>query len=255
MDALNEKEGVKISRYLTKYVGKYRVVANYNLDTNDFPRLLNGNIDQSYDDIYIMCQKGRKIYHYGGNILETYIPSIQKGRNILKQLYLSKTQNTNLSEFEIKSENNTIFNYELFYTKLKDLDVIIDIIETSEEIYFKFKNKDIELVAEFMGAKTAGANISPFSKKNLPKKKYQIPLQELESYKKITSVVPKGDLLIISRITSRFITDILRKKAKVFDINADMKLKMLKGKEYIYDMGYFEEYLKYLEKNLKEIIK
>lgn len=36
------------------------------------------------------------------------------------------------------------------------------------------------------------------------------------------------------------------------NIKADMKLHGLKGKEYIHFIGKWDEYLKYLEKNLKE---
>ena len=41
--------------YLRKYVGKYRVKSDYDLETNDFPRLENGNLDPSFDDLYIDC--------------------------------------------------------------------------------------------------------------------------------------------------------------------------------------------------------
>jgi len=179
--------------------------------------------------------------------LEAIIYSTGRGKNIIKSFYEIKTGN-NLEEF---NENN-MFDFDKLENKILELNLMKDIYVADGEVYFKFYDKDISIIADLMKAKTSGANIRPFSTKNLPKKKYQIPTGKLHEYKEITSVVPQGDLLIISRITKRFMVDILRKKAKVLDINADMKLKMLKGKEYIHYMGYFDDYLKYLKKNLKE---
>ena len=44
-----------MSRYLQnkKVFQKYRVVTEYDKNTNDFPRDDNGNIDKSFEDIYI----------------------------------------------------------------------------------------------------------------------------------------------------------------------------------------------------------
>lgn len=52
-----------------KYKGQFRVKANYDLSTNDFPRDELGNIDSSFDDFYIPCASGGKIRHYGQNVL------------------------------------------------------------------------------------------------------------------------------------------------------------------------------------------
>ncbi|MDF2505916.1 hypothetical protein, partial [Clostridium sp.] len=54
---------------------KYRVVADYNRDTNDYPRNINGVLDDSFDDLHIRCSKGNQIYSYGRGILVAYIPS------------------------------------------------------------------------------------------------------------------------------------------------------------------------------------
>lgn len=40
-----------------KYKGKYRLKANLDILTNDFPRNKDGNIDPTYDDIYIKCKQ------------------------------------------------------------------------------------------------------------------------------------------------------------------------------------------------------
>ena len=49
------KEWITTANFLQRkeYFGKYRVVAAYNMDTNDFPRTDAGLIDPSFDDLYI----------------------------------------------------------------------------------------------------------------------------------------------------------------------------------------------------------
>lgn len=222
------------NHYLMKYKGVYRILPELDVETNDIPRDYNGEIADGYNDIYIACQYGSKIMEYGhiNNTkpvwLSAYIPSLGRGRNIIKVL------------------------------KEKDIEYI-DYRESDEEVEFKFKAKDIEIVAELMKAKVAGAGISPFSSKNLPRSDIKIPTEEIARYKEITSVVHKADLLIISRFTNSFLEDILKKgirkttKDKKFDVKSDMrKLKMARQvKEYVWTKGYWEEYLKYLKKKLK----
>ena len=132
-----------MSHYLaTKYKGKYRVLAHYDLETLDYPRDGQGDIDDTFSDVYIACSKGNQIYHYGGSILVGYIPSIKRGRRIVNEL---ETEYPN---------------------------VISDIVETDMEIEFKFHSKHIDVIAQKLKVKTAGCNISPFSVKNLPKIDY-----------------------------------------------------------------------------------
>ena len=139
---------MEMAQYLLKFKGRYRILPELDLGTNDFPRDKNGEISKEYDDIYIACQYGNRIYNYGKGILYAYIPSIGRGRNIRKALDKQG----------------------ILYT---------DYNETDEEVEFKFKAKDIEPIATLLKAKTNGANISPFSKKNLPKAKdVEIPLDE-----------------------------------------------------------------------------
>ena len=131
--------------YLMKYKGKYRILPELDYRTNDIPRDYNGEIADGYDDLYIACQYDCKIRYYGhmGDDKKTvwlsaYIPSIGRGRNVKKAL----------------DEKGILYsNY----------------LETSIEVEFRFKAKDIDEVATIMKAKTSGANISPFSVKNLPK--------------------------------------------------------------------------------------
>lgn len=222
-----------------KYKSKYRLLCELDQNTFDFPR----NDDYSIEDIdvYISCQHGNKIFTYGhiNNKrpvwLWAYVPSLIRGHNIVKAL------------------------------KEKGIEYI-DYMENDEEVEFKFKATDIEIVAELMKAKTAGASISPFSSRNLPKTLVEIPTDKIALYKEITSVIPKGDLLLISRLTNDFLENILSKslgkkgknKSNVsFDYKADMKkLKLARQvKEYIYVKNMFNEYLNYLKKEIEKIYK
>lgn len=125
-----------------KFKGIYRIKAEYDLEKNDYPRDSEGNLDQSFGDFYIACQHGNKITRYGGKIFQVYIPSLGRGRNIIKKL-----------------------------EEMGKQDIVIKYIETDQEVIFNFHMSNMELVAELCKAKTSGANISPFSVKNLPRDK------------------------------------------------------------------------------------
>lgn len=215
-----------MANYLMKYKSKYRLLTELDQSTNDFPRDDKGMIEDN--DVYISCQYGNKIFSYGHGILIAYIPSLVRGRNIVKAL---------------KEKDIPYTNY----------------VESDEEVEFRFKAKDIEEVATLLKAKTSGAGISPFSSKNLPKAKdVQIPTDEIERYKAIFAKINKGDLLIISRITNEFLETILqkslRKSDKKFDYKADIKKLCLarQVKEYIYIKNLWDEYLEYLDKKIDE---
>lgn len=225
-----------MANYLLKYKGTYRILPMLDNELHDFPRDAKGNIEESYDDLYISCYYKNKIFVYGHDtngrvLLQAYIPSLTRGRNIKK---------------ELDKQNVPYTNY----------------FETDEEVIFRFKPKDIEIVATLLRAKTGGANISPFSKRNLPKSDVEIPSEEIEKYKAVIADVQQGDLLLIHRLTDAFLVNILNKKykkevGKKFDYQQDMrKMKMGRmSKEYIYSKSMWEEYLTYLKKGITKFYK
>ena len=235
-----------MANYLMKYKGKYRIKPNLDLQLNDVPRDENGSIDSSYDDIYIKCANGSQIYHYGRSTLVAYIPSIGRGHNIL--IAIAK-------ELKLIDEDSNFRDYDALYSMLNENKTIFDIIENDMEIEFKFNSKNIELVAKYLKPQTSGADISPFSSKNLPKSSYVIPSNDLEGYKKIIYSVPQENKLSIGHITKRFLNDILSKDKlyRTISIKADMRKKCLRNKEYIHSMGYWNTYIKYLEEQLCQI--
>lgn len=220
-----------MANYLTThYKGKWRILSDIDEETNDFPIDCDGERDE--DCVYISCRNGNKIWYWGLNdsrraVLGAYIPSLGRGRNIKKAM---------------KKDKIEFFNYD----------------ESAEEVIFHFLAPDIEYVANALGAKTSGANTSPFSSKNLPKSDVSIPSEKIEEYKAITSKLGKNDMLVIKNINNHFLTDILeqtlRKKTKnkKFSVRDDMKLNKMSRqmKEYVYARGYWQEYLDYLSKEI-----
>lgn len=232
-----------MAKYLMKYKGRYRIKPHLDLELNDFPRDEHGVIESSYDDIYIKCDKGAEIYHYGGSILVCYVPSIGRGHNIL----IAIAKELNLIDLDDKGRD-----YKTLYSILEQDKTIFNITENDEEIEFKFHAKDIDLVANHLKASTYGADISPFSTRNLSKTPYVIPAEDLNEYDKITNHIPKEEVLKIGQCTKSFLRDILSKDKlyRTISIQADMRKKGLKAKQYIHSIGKWDEYLKYLENNL-----
>lgn len=213
---------------LNNYKGKYRLMTEINQDTNDFMHNITDN-QIADNDIYIRCSYGNKIFYYGLNssrraVLEAYIPSIGRGHNICKELDKQKIE-------------------------------YFDLYESSEELGFKFMATDIDVVAKLLKAVTSGAKVNVFSTKNLPQRKdIEIPQKEINRYKKIIENI--ASMLIIANLNDEFLNQIEADKQKTdkeFNVRKDMRKQCMSRltKEYIYTMGYWEEYLKFLKKNIK----
>lgn len=207
---------------INKFKGIYRLKCPYDLRTNQYSRKLNGTLEDI--DVYIDCYYGNKIFHFGRTTLQAYIPSIIRGHNIIKEI--------------------CSFNKE----------IIFEIEETDSEVLFKFNHKNADKVIPLLKPKTFGANISPFSTKNLPKNKsYKIPNDEFALYKKIVAKIPSERILLLTHSTNLFMRSLITKKNTWENIKADMSMRGLKGKEYIHCIGKWDEYIKYLSNNIKEI--
>lgn len=204
-----------------KFKGKYRVLCPVNKDTNDFNRKLNGTLEDI--DCYISCQYGNKVFYYGHNTLQAYIPSLIRGHNIIKTIQQS------------------------------DPSLIFGIEETDSEILFKFKYVNSDKIIPLLKPRTSGSQISPFSSKNLPKSNFKIPDDKLTQYKEIISKIPPEKLLTIGRMTNLFLQTLITKKNTWENIKSDMRLKCVKGKEYICMINKWDEYLEYLENEIKEM--
>lgn len=237
--------------YLRRYVGIYRVKADYDAQTMDFPRLENGTLDPSFDDFYIVCKNNIKIRHGYGNVLSCYIPSYSRGLNVLRKIFNDK----------IIAYDKSIHTNEIVIKKLLESKFLLSIEVLSEEIYFTFKADNIEYITGIVGVLTNGKNINPLSSKNLPKIKYVIPECNLNQYKELIDKLPKVkrtlqgvetimvDGLIVNKTVSDFDEIIQQIKGKDFDIKTDRKKRCLKGINYIHSLGLWDEFIKYLEIN------
>lgn len=221
------------NRYMMKYKGKYRLLSPIDIETNDFPRTPSGDVEEDLE-IYITCQHGSKIYAYGTDghkemQLAAYVPSLGRGRNVRKAMDKEKIE---------------YYAYD----------------ETDEEVRFIFSSNDIEKVARLTKAKISGANISPMSKRNLPKNNNVIiPDDDMAIYKNATSSINSSNMAKLKSINKSFMDDVLAKRLKEnprarkpFDYKADMRKLMLAGKtkEYIWVKGLWKEYVDYLNDNL-----
>lgn len=160
------------------------------------------------------------MFHYGRDILQAYIPSIGRANNIVKEI---------------------------------DPNIIFDIERTDVEVLFKFRYVNSDKIIPLLKPRTTGCNISPFSSKNRPKSNFTLPDDKLEEYKKITASIPYEKRLSIGHITKAYLQTLVTKKNTWENIKSDMRLKCVKGKEYIYMIDKWNEYLKYLEDEIKEM--
>lgn len=242
-----------MSNYLMKYKGFYRLKCDIDESTNDFPKKLDGSNEDI--DIYIKCRKG-KVFHFGRGVLQAYIDKLGTGKNVLKSI--GKELNVDIDDYTEINNDVKIYDYDNFYKALEENKTIFDIEETDEEILFKFKDKDLKNIIKYLQPQTSGASISPFSTKNLPKAKYEIPLEDLQKYKDIINAVPKDNILYISHVTKDFISNIPKnyKGFKGKDMKAEQKKLCLKGKEFIHSIGLWSDYLKFLKSEFdkKELI-
>ena len=235
-----------MSGYLYKYVGKYCVRAECDKVTGDLPRLDDGSLDPSFDDLYIDCKNNIKIKHGRDDILSCYIPTKSRGMNILRNIYKDKISKKLIDEI---THNQKIY-LENTCKALIDNGVLIAAEVLDYEVYFEFDSSMIDYITSIVGVKTRGMNNSP----------YIILDDDMELYKKSLKDFPKREIerngesivitdgLLIKKLTSEFDKIIIKSQSEDFDINKDRKEKGLKGKEYIHSFGndMWKQYCKFL---------
>jgi hypothetical protein len=225
-----------MNNYLKKYIGTYRVKADYDESTNDFPRDANGNIEDSFNDFYIDCYKNIKIVHVSGTSdLECYIPSLKSGKSIIRNI--------------LSDENSKIVKTDTQMNKYLSISNIIKTYEeTDSEVLFTFHSNNIEYISKFVKIKTSGSSISPLSNKNLPKLNNIVSAKDMKLY---TNVFKDCDIepMRKAKIVREANTKIIKKLPK--DYKVEMKQNLLDFKSYIYEKGLWEKYIDMLKKELK----
>ena len=106
--------------------------------------------------------------------------------------------------------------------------IVQKIKETNPSIIYNIEETDEEILFEF---------------------KY-VNDEALNKYKEIIQNIPQNKLLSINVIQNSFIKSLASKKHPLSEIKADMRLKGLRGREYIHSIGKWDTYIKYLKENL-----
>lgn len=215
-------------RYLEKYVGTYRVLAHYDESDNDFPRNSQGQIDESFDDLYIPCTKGKgEIRHtYKEGILAYYCPKITVAKNLVK----------------------------IIESKKHPIEITFE--DCGEEALIYFKESDLSYFAKLVSAKTSGKNISPYSNRNLEKKEsvveespVSIPQEQISKYSSVLSSIPKNKKMIFAKlIINDFMEQLLKNKA----LKEQKEELDLDPKSFIYYTGNWNKFIKFASNRAKQ---
>lgn len=83
---------------LLEYKNRFRLRVPICESTHDFSRKLDGTLEDV--DVYIDCSNNIQVFYYGRGQYEVYIPSLQRGHNILKQLYYENINPDNVKVVE-----------------------------------------------------------------------------------------------------------------------------------------------------------
>lgn len=209
-------------RYLEKYTGKYRVLPYYDASLSDFPRDNTGDIDSSFDDLYIPCKKGVvKHTYYDFDKLALCI--YDKRPKVAKSIF------------------------DDIYKKYPNIDISLD--TDGNDSYIYFYDKDLDKVATIIKPRTSGAKIKWCDKRNLPKIEYNIPEEDINKLSKITSKLSKTEKMhFMKRCNSEFLEYITNNN---FDAKVEMKKSRLDTKEYIHSIGLWGKYIKFISKKSK----
>lgn len=204
-------------RYLEKYTGTYRVLGYLDLATQDFPRDETGAIDDSYEDLYIPCSRGKCVIKHTydqDKLAACFYNKVSTARNVFK---------------EIKG-------------KYKNIDVELE--EVGEDGMIYFYDADIKKVATILRPKKSGASIKWYSNKNLPKREYKIPAADFARYNNITKDLDRTQKMQFGK---KLVAEVLGKN----NLKEKQKLSRLSAKEYIHSIGMWEDFIKAAEEEIK----
>lgn len=210
---MSKKKKVDLSNPIFEFIGKYRIFAKYDTNTNDFIRNDDGEIDDSFDDYYMKSGKTEEIHHAYDDVYVLYSWSTERGINIINK---------------IKKINKKI----IIYSEMTDGEAII---------YFDKKYMDI--VNDVIHIYSKGADIFPTDIDNLPKNSYGIPKMEIDKFSDIckSKGLTTGKL---KAVYNDFIKSKTTKSNKLFD---SYKNSNIPPKEFIYKNDLWEKFIKFIE--------
>ena len=225
-----------MDNYLYKhYKGKYRVLADYDYDTKDFPRNEQGNIDEDFADFYIPGRKNIQIRHGERDNLGCYIFNRTLAKNILIAIYEKELNKTAPKKIETVA------------TKLLNENIITEFTDYDGEFMFMFKSHWLDDWCDIFKLKKSGANISPLSPKNLPKSEYVIDKDDEMVYNELFNNLTKTQKMQIAKKAVNNVAEKLTKKQKV-----EMKTLCMKPKQYIHYVGKWNKLIDEVRKLIKE---
>lgn len=216
---------MKMFRFLTRYVGTYRVKAFYDLDTQDFPTndIVDTGINESFDDLYIPCKKGMIKHTYEDGMLYWYIDKIKTGHNVINEI------------------------------DKKYQDLKYEVEETDSDVMVYFNYNDIEKIASIVLPVTSGAKIPPFSPKNLPKVPYEIPENDNDKLNNLIKNMDKVEkMLFVKSAINEFDEIIQIKKGKKFNITEQRRKSKLKPKMFIHKIGLWNEFIEFCKEKIEK---
>ena len=95
-----------MSYLIDKFKGQYRLMVEYDRNSNQFNRKANGTFEDI--DVYIDCANNIRIFYFGDGQLEAYIPSLGRGRNVIKNIYSDFVKDIESSKYEYYLHNQCI---------------------------------------------------------------------------------------------------------------------------------------------------
>ena len=242
---------------IDNYKGKYRLKAEIDKSTWQFVkcRSKKGKLVNSTNDVYIDCRKGR-IYYYGSSVLEVYIPKKNVARNVIKSLVSADLVKRHTTA-QVNQKTGSLIesvDYDVLYKEISESTEypIYDLYENDKEFTCKIKAEDLDWIKDEIGIRTTGADISPFSVKNLPKIKHEIPADDEEKYKNITSELGLECGRLIKSANAKYVKRL--NKLLQTDIKNDAKNSSMKLKDYIHFLGkeQWDDYIEFLKKEIKQ---
>lgn len=87
--------------------------------------------------------------------MQSYIPALQRGRNIIRKLYAENINQENVSILKSgKGTTYKIIDQKQFNSDIKNSKFIFDILETNSEVMFKFYEKNSDKIIPLLKPKT-----------------------------------------------------------------------------------------------------
>jgi len=253
----------------------YRIRSIFDEESKDWLRDKDGNLDGT--DIYIECPYGDMIYDIDPSkrIMQAYITSIGRGRNILKVFY-TDILGLDLNKFNTKanvkpkfdddgniisSEDKIVFDVEAFLQELNSIDkcVIYKIFENDEEVQFDFHLSNIKPIAGLLKAKKPMATTSAYNSKYLPAHKEKLAADKLEEARFVKYEMPKGYWGDIKKL----LPTLMKQKSMMLDkvlnncykeFGKSIKINLLKDSDannykinhYIHHLGQWDNFVLYV---------